>query len=107
MSRFIKLTKKIINIKHISYIEKIEKTKYIENAFNIYIAVPKINGFHFFSFGMITPQEYVISVNEGINKQDYETIKRFVEGISTPPSETLFVDDGCNCVSQSHPPDNR
>lgn len=72
--RFLKLTKYIININNISYIEK-EK-----NKFNIVLnRAPFIDGFLMFGSGAIGSESKTFEVHHSRENNDYEIVKQWIE----------------------------
>ena len=81
MSRFLKLTNRIINIKYITQIHSYDK------SFQIMINTNNLSGINIFGFGTISSQNEWIYVREDSEKEsdkkDYQTIKEWVEKLDT------------------------
>ncbi len=77
MSRFLKLTNRIINIKYITQIYSYDK------SFQIMINTNNLSGINIFGFGTISWQNEWIYVREDSEKEsdkkDYQIIKDWVE----------------------------
>lgn len=78
MSRFIKLTNKIINT---SQIVKIEIHKHPTNAYYLTLNPISISGYHFFSFGSISSCDSLITVYEDTDKDDYKIMTDWINKI--------------------------
>lgn len=75
MSRFLKLSDFIINIKNINYIQS-KPNQYIIN-----MASNNINGSMIFGFGTINSSQYAITViNDNINN-DYDIVTKWINDI--------------------------
>ena len=81
MSRFLKLTNRIINIKYITQIHSYDK------SFQIMINTNNLSGINIFGFGTISWQNEWIYVREDSEKEsdkkDYQIIKDWVEKLDT------------------------
>ena len=81
MSRFLKLTTRIINIKYISQIHT------YDNSFQIMINTNNLTGMNIFGLGTIRWQNEWIYINEDSEKEsdkkDYQIIKDWVEKLDT------------------------
>lgn len=81
MSRFLKLTNRIINIKYITQIHSYDK------SFQIMINTNNLSGMNIFGLGTISWQNEWIYVREDSEKEsdkkDYQTIKDWVEKLDT------------------------
>ena len=81
MTRFLKLTNRIINIKYITQIHSYDK------SFQIKINTNNLSGINMFGFGTISWQNEWIYVREDSEKEsdkkDYQTIKEWVEKLDT------------------------
>jgi hypothetical protein len=81
MSRFLKLTNRIINIKYITLIHSYDK------SFQIKINTNNLSGINMFGFGTISWQNEWIYVREDSEKEsdkkDYQIIKEWVEKLDT------------------------
>jgi hypothetical protein len=77
MTRFLKLTNRIINIKYITQIHS------YNSSFQIMINTNNLSGINIFGFGTISWQNEWIYVREDSEKEsdkkDYQTIKEWVE----------------------------
>ena len=77
MSRFLKLTNRIINIKYINQI-------YInDTSYQIYINTNNLSGMNFFGLGSIRWYDDFIYINKDSEKEsdrkDYQIIKEWIE----------------------------
>jgi len=81
MSRFLKLTNRIINIKYITQIHS------YDSSFQIKINTNNLSGINIFGFGTISWQNEWIYVREDSEKEsdkkDYQIIKDWVEKLDT------------------------
>ena len=81
MSRFLKLTNRIINIKYITQIHS------YDSSFQIMINTNNLSGINVFGFGTISCQNEWIYVREDAEKEsdkkDYQIIKDWVEKLDT------------------------
>ena len=75
MNHFIKLTSCVINKLHI--IEILRRP----NKYYVYMSNSQINGAMIFTAGSIRIRSNIIKICEKDNKQDYDTITRFIEEI--------------------------
>jgi hypothetical protein len=73
MSRFIKLSTKIVNV---SYIQKIIKE---ENKYYICLQANDIDGFFMFAGGWMSSKPNEIQVCKKRHPDDYEIVKKWVE----------------------------
>lgn len=88
MTRFLKLTKKIINTSCITRIQH-ELIK-DSSAYVIYTNELDINGMFMFGFGWLDNKFTKIQILENENKRDYLKIKKFVDFAIT--NELIKVD---------------
>lgn len=77
MSRFLKLTSRIINIKYINQI-------YInDSSYQIFINTNNLNGMNFFGLGSIRWYDDIIYINKDSEnesvKKDYQIVKEWIE----------------------------
>lgn len=77
MSRFIKLTNKIINTTQILKIDIWNNPK----AYYITLKPIYVSGYHFFSFGSISSHDSTISIYEECDKDDYKIITDWIDKI--------------------------
>jgi hypothetical protein len=81
MSRFLKLTNRIINIKYITQIHS------YDNSFQIMINTNNLSGINIFGFGTISWLNEWIYVRDDSEKEsdkkDYQIIKDWVEKLDT------------------------
>jgi hypothetical protein len=77
MSRFIKLTNKIINTSQIVRIEIYKKP----NAYSLFLNQIYIDGYNFFSFGGISSNELSLHIYEDTHKDDYKIITDWINKI--------------------------
>jgi len=81
MTRFLKLTNRIINIKYITQIHSYDK------SFQIMINTNNLSGMNIFGLGTISWQNEWIYVREDSEKEsdkkDYQIIKDWVEKLDT------------------------
>ncbi len=81
MSRFLKLTNRIINVKYIKQIYSYNK------SFQIMINTNNLSGMNFFGLGSIRWQDEWIYINEDSEKEsdkkDYQIIKDWIEKLDT------------------------
>ena len=81
MSRFLKLTNRIINIKYINQIYLNDK------SYQISINTNNLSGFHFYFFGNISWFDDSIYIHKDSEKEsdkkDYQIVKEWIEKMDT------------------------
>lgn len=75
MNQFIKLSSRIINKSHIIEIVK------TPNVYEIYLTNSSISGEIILSSGNVYTKQNIITIHEKYDKQDYETINKFITEI--------------------------
>lgn len=73
--RFLKLSKTVINISHLSLVE-IGK-----NKFTIHMNQTKQYGFHFWGSGFVETSTVKRVIDEMDNPEDYAVVKNFIENV--------------------------
>jgi hypothetical protein len=77
MTRFLKLTNRIVNVKYISQIYSYDK------SFQIMVNTNNLTGINFFGLGNMRWQDEAINIREDsekeTDKKDYQIIKDWVE----------------------------
>jgi hypothetical protein len=80
MSRFIRLSKQVINIQAISHIDLDPSWVHIK------MQVPKTDGFYLFAFGSINSGIESIYIHKQTNPSDYQVIQDWVETLGPNPT---------------------
>jgi hypothetical protein len=76
MSRFLKLTKLVINTSKIGTIEKKQNKYYVQ-----LLDGSTLSGFSFFGSGKMATEFYTLEICKDINSIDYEIIDKWVKNL--------------------------
>ena len=75
MIHFIKLTSKIINIKHINIIS------ILPNKYNIYVRSNDSYGNMFFGSGHLSSADYKVEICANKTPEDYKTVSKWIDSL--------------------------
>lgn len=78
MSRFIRLSNKLINISQIVKIDIFNEPK----SYHLVLNPINISGYHIFSFGSISSYDTSISIYEETNQEDYKIMTDWINKIN-------------------------